>query len=144
MFDGRLAENFKLTTGTWVTVGKLRTALVSAVGVLTDAVIAGHDRDYVAALAWVDAEAAASRCPGGAPALRAHVAGALAELNRGAGSAARIKRLVVLDEPPSIDAGEITDKGYINQRGVLERRAQDVARLFADPVHDTVITPAEP
>jgi feruloyl-CoA synthase len=144
MFDGRLAENFKLTTGTWVTVGRLRTALVSAVGVLTDAVIAGHDRDYVAALAWVDAEAAASRCPGGAPALRAHVAGALAELNRGAGSAARIKRLVVLDEPPSIDAGEITDKGYINQRGVLERRAQDVARLFADPVHDTVITPAEP
>lgn len=62
MFDGRLAEDFKLATGTWVTVGKLRTALVSATGVLTDAVICGHDRDYAAALAWVNQTEARRVC----------------------------------------------------------------------------------
>ena len=62
MFDGRLGEDFKLATGTWVTVGRLRTALVSAAGVLRDAVIAGHDGDYVAALAWVDPAEARRVC----------------------------------------------------------------------------------
>ena len=62
MFDGRLSEDFKLATGTWVTVGRLRTALVSAAGVLRDAVIAGHDGDYVAALAWVDPAEARRVC----------------------------------------------------------------------------------
>jgi feruloyl-CoA synthase len=78
----------------------------------------------------------------GDPALRAHLAERLTEMNRGAGSAHRIQRLLLLATPPDIDAGEITDKGYINQRVVLQRRDADVGRLFAEPVADDVITPA--
>jgi feruloyl-CoA synthase len=147
MFDGRLAEDFKLMSGTWVTVGKLRTALLSATRVLTDAVIAGHDRDRVGALAWVSLDEA-RRLPGcgdadpADPALRAHLAERLAEFNEGAGSASRVERLLLLTDPPSMDAGEITDKGYVNQRAVLERRADLVARLFAQPPDASVITPA--
>ncbi len=73
------------------------------------------------------------------PRLRAHLAAALARLNAGAGSAGRVERLLLLDEPPSMDAGEITDKGYVNQRAVLEQRAGAVARLFAEPPGDAVI-----
>jgi feruloyl-CoA synthase len=145
MFDGRLAEDFKLLSGTWVTVGRLRTSLVSAAGVLTDAVIAGHDGAYAAALAWVNAAEARRVCgvdgdvPLDHPALRAHLAAALDRLNGGAGSASRLERLLLLEEPPDMDAGEITDKGYVNQRAVLERRAGHVARLFADPPDAAVI-----
>jgi feruloyl-CoA synthase len=146
MFDGRLAEDFKLMSGTFVTVGRLRTALISAAGgVLTDAVIAGHDGPYPAALAWVNREEARRACGAEAlddPALRARLGAALAALNDGAGSAARIERLLVLEEPPDLDAGEITDKGYVNQRAVLERRADLVARLLADPPDAAVIVPA--
>src|SRR4051794_15732260 len=131
MFDGRLAEDFKLTTGTFVHVGKLRTGLVSAAGVLTDAVICGHDREYVAALAWLNTE--------DSPGVRARLAETLAQLNEGAGSALRIERLLVLATPPDIDAGEITDKGYINQRAVLRCRAADVERLYAAPPPADVI-----
>jgi feruloyl-CoA synthase len=148
MFDGRLAEDFKLTSGTWVTVGRVRTALVSAAaGVLTDAVIAGHDGAYVAALAWVNQAEAKRVCDVHGdvslddPQLRQHLARALARLNAGAGSASRIERLLLLAEPPSLDAGEITDKGYLNQRRVLQRRAAEVARLLDEPVDPTVILP---
>jgi feruloyl-CoA synthase len=139
MFDGRLAEDFKLLSGTWVTVGRMRTSLVSAAGVLTDAVIAGHDREYAAALAWVNQGEARRVCGVegdvalDAPALRAHLADALARVNAGAGSASRVERLLLLEEPPNMDAGEITDKGYVNQRAVLERRRGHVERLFAEP-----------
>jgi feruloyl-CoA synthase len=138
MFDGRIAENFKLLTGTWVAVGALRTRLLSIAGVLSDAVIAGQDAEYVAALAWVN-QAEASRDEA---TLREHLASALARLNADAGSAGRIERLLLLSEPPSLDAGEITDKGYLNQRACLERRAADVDRLYADPPGPEVITPA--
>jgi feruloyl-CoA synthase len=136
-FDGRLAENFKLVTGTWVVAGHVRTTLISEAGVLRDAVIAGHDREYVAALAWLDPQAAGRLCgtdgdpPLDHPALARHLAQCLARLNRDGGSATRVERLLLLAEPPSMDAGEITDKGYINQRAVLARRADDVGRLFA-------------
>ena len=148
MFDGRLSEDFKLTSGTWVTVGRLRTALVSAAGVLRDAVIAGHDGDYVAALAWVDPAEARRVCgadedpPLDDPALREHLVRALETLNDGAGSAGRIERLLLLETPPSLDAGEITDKGYVNQRRVLDLRAEDVARLLAEPPGASVIAAA--
>ena len=148
MFDGRLSEDFKLMSGTWVTVGRLRTALVSAAGVLRDAVIAGHDGEYVAALAWVDPAEARRVCgadedlPLDDPALREHLARALETLNDGAGSAGRIERLLLLETPPSLDAGEITDKGYVSQRRVLDLRAQDVARLLAEPPGASVITAA--
>jgi feruloyl-CoA synthase len=149
MFDGRLAEDFKLANGTFVRVGRLRIALVSAAGgVLADAVIAGHDGPYAAALAWLDAGEARRACGSDGdvapsdPRLRAHLAAALSRLNDGAGSAARIERLLLLDTPPDMDAGEITDKGYVNQRAVLERRAAAVERLLADPPDPAVILPA--
>src|SRR4051812_22616554 len=140
LFDGRLSEDFKLVTGTWVHVGKVRGALVAAAGVLSDAVIAGHDREQVGALAWVNT-AEAERASLDGRALREHLGQALAELNAEAGSAARVERLLLLDEPPSVDAGEITDKGYVNQRAVLARRSRDIERLFAEPVDEAVITP---
>ncbi|HEX4280348.1 MAG TPA: feruloyl-CoA synthase [Solirubrobacteraceae bacterium] len=138
MFDGRIAENFKLLTGTWVAVGSLRTRLLSAAGVLSDAVIAGQDAEYVAALAWVNQAEAQSD----GVALREHLSQALAELNQDSGSASRVERLLLLETPPSLDAGEITDKGYLNQRRCLECRARDIARLYADPPGPEVITPA--
>src|SRR4051794_25533893 len=148
MFDGRLAEDFKLATGTFVRVGAVRPALLSAAGVLRDAVIAGHDGSFAAALAWLDADEARRACgiDGDValddPALRAHLAAALRRLNERAGSAGRIERLLLLAEPPDMDAGEITDKGYVNQRAVLERRAADVARLLADSPDPAVIVAA--
>jgi feruloyl-CoA synthase len=137
-FDGRIAENFKLLTGTWVAAGSLRTRLVSAAGVLSDAVICGQDAEYVAAMAWVNQVEAGDLT--GAE-LREHLARALARLNAGAGSAARIERLLLLESPPSLDAGEITDKGYLNQRRCLECRADEVARLYAEPPGPDVIAP---
>ena len=149
VFDGRLAEDFKLATGTWVAVGKLRTTLVSeAGGVLRDAVIAGHDRDYAAALAWIDQSEARRLCDADADValdderLNRHLAACLKRLNAVAGSASRIERLVLLDAPPDLDAGEITDKGYINQRAVLDRRDDAVQRLLATAPGPGVITPA--
>jgi feruloyl-CoA synthase len=139
LFDGRIAENFKLITGTWVAVGTLRTRLLSTAGLLQDAVICGQDAEYASALAWVNQSETRDLA---ADELRERVAQALARLNAGAGSASRIERLLLLEKPPSLDAGEITDKGYLNQRRCLECRASDVARLYADPPDPEVITPA--
>jgi feruloyl-CoA synthase len=148
MFDGRIAENFKLLTGTWVAVGTLRTRLLSAAGVLSDAVICGHDTEYVAAVAWVNQAEARKRFGGEQdvplddPRLVEHLSRALTTLNDALGSASRIQRLLLLESPPSLDAGEITDKGYLNQRRCLERRAADIAALYAEPPGERVITPA--
>jgi feruloyl-CoA synthase len=149
-FDGRTAEDFKLTSGTWVNTGQLRIGLVSACGgLLLDAVIAGHDRSFVSALAWINlAEAGriagemAPAVPHTVPAIREVISGALTMLNAGAGSAARIERLVLLAEPAALDQGEITDKGYINQAKVLERRAAAVERLYTEPLMADIILPA--
>ncbi|HEX6678241.1 MAG TPA: hypothetical protein VF486_24890 [Actinomycetes bacterium] len=73
------------------------------------------------------------------PSIRAALAGALERLNRGAGSSQRVARLLIVEEPPSLDAGEITDKGYVNQRATLQRRQDLVERLFAEPPHPDVI-----
>ncbi len=147
-FDGRIAENFKLLTGTWVAAGTLRTAFLSAAGVLGDAVVCGHDGPYIAAMAWVNQAEARKLVGGDADVplddarLREHLASALANLNAGAGSASRVERLLLLSEPPSLDAGEITDKGYVNQRACLARRAADIARLYAEAPDAGIITPA--
>lgn len=148
MFDGRIAENFKLLTGTWVAVGSVRTRLLSAADVLSDAVICGHNAEYVAAVAWVN-QAEARKLAGSDddvplddPKLRGHLAKALAEANDELGSASRIARLLLLAAPPSLDAGEITDKGYLNQRRCLECRAAEVTRLYAPEPDPEIITPA--
>ena len=151
-FDGRIAEDFKLSTGTWVSVGTLRPALLSAAeGLLQDAVLAGHDRDFVAALGWLNQAHARSLAHAGDqadahalahdPAIREALAGALCRLNPGSGSSARVARLLLVDEPPSLDGGEITDKGYLNQRAVLRRRRVLVERLLAEPLDPEVMTP---
>jgi len=148
VFDGRIAEDFKLQTGTWVWVGPLRMRLLSEARVLTDAVLCGQDSEYVGALAWVNQAEARKVCGSDAdvslddPRLRDHLARALSSLNSDHGSAQRVERLLLLATPPSLDAGEITDKGYINQRACLRCRAADVERLYAPEPEAAIITPA--
>src|SRR6202035_1686700 len=152
IFDGRLAEDFKLLSGTWVHVGALRVALLAAASpALQDAVIAGADRADIALLCWLNAagcqkligESAATTLPELArhPTVRAHVSQALASWNAAhPGSSERVARVLLLTDLPSIDANEITDKGYINQRLALERRAADVARLYkATPDNEVIV-----
>ena len=128
VFDGRVAEDFKLSSGTWVHVGALRVRLIAAGDpLIQDAVITGHDRDQVGALVFLSA--AAKDLP--AEELRARLGKALKTLSQEGGSSTHPTRLLVMSEPPSIDANEITDKGYMNQRAVLERRAALVERLYS-------------
>lgn len=129
VFNGRVAEDFKLTTGTWVSVGTLRVRVVSALAPLAqDVVITGHDRDEVGVLVFPTPDAA--RMPGADLADR--IAAALRELKGAGGGSSQVPaRALVLAEPPSADAGEITDKGYINQGAVLRRRADAVQQLYA-------------
>jgi feruloyl-CoA synthase len=141
VFDGRIAEDFKLTTGTWVHVGSLRTQLVAAAAPLVqDAVVAGLDRDTIGLLIFLSPAACQAAFPGVSsadlashPALRERLVEALRAHNRdNPGSSHRVARASILTEPPSIDAGEITDKGYLNQRAVLTRRAALVEALYGD------------
>src|SRR5262249_46487229 len=140
-FTGRIAEDFKLGTGTWVNVAAVKAGLLAAAGgVLQDCVVTGHDRLYVAALAWLNPVAAArlvdGHGPGVGPArVGAHLAECLATLNAAAGSSRRVERLLLLTEPARLDAGEITDKGYVNQRATLTRRADLVEALYTDAPH---------
>jgi feruloyl-CoA synthase len=131
VFDGRVAEDFKLTTGTWVHAGVVRLRLIAAADPLVqDAVITGHDRAEVGALVFPSPAAARELSP---DALRQALRRALASLAaESGGSSTHPVRVLVATEPPSIDANEITDKGYLNQRAVLERRAALVERLYSD------------
>src|SRR3954469_5864578 len=126
VFDGRVVEDFKLTTGTFVSVGNLRVrALAAASPLLQDAVVCGHDREYVALLAWPNPGAAQEIHGSDAPLeelvrsprLAEHVRGRFAAHNEeNPGSSTRIERVILMAEPASMDANEITDKGYVNQR----------------------------
>jgi feruloyl-CoA synthase len=142
VFDGRLAEDFKLTTGTWVAVGVLRIGVLAAASpALQDAVIAGENRDAIGMLAWLNA-AGCCRLIGRdvplpelarQPAVREHVAAAITRWNADhPGSSLRIARVLLLPDTPSIDANEITDKGYVNQRAAIEFRRRDIDMLYAD------------
>ena len=137
VFNGRVAEDFKLTTGTWVSVGTLRLSLVTALAPLAqDAVITGHDRTEVGALLFL------SEAARGLPEaeLLAQLDEKLAALAaQGGGSSQVPRRLLVLPDAPSMAAGEITDKGYINQRMVLERRAAEVKVLHEVSNHPRLI-----
>jgi len=151
LFDGRIAEDFKLSTGTWVSVGPLRARLVDHfVPYVRDVVFAGADRDAIAALVFPDVEAC--RKLGGlspaaspaeiveAPAVRAKFAGLLAKFAAASsGSSTRVDRAILMANPPSMDKGEMTDKGSINQRAVLKNRAALVDELYATPLSSQVI-----
>ncbi|MBC5765431.1 feruloyl-CoA synthase [Ramlibacter albus] len=128
-FDGRVAEDFKLMSGTWVSVGTLRIKVVTALAPhAADVVITGHDREEVGLLVFPTPQAKALP----ADELRAHIRGGLQKLAaEGLGSSQTPACAIVQDEPPSADAGEITDKGYINQRAVLVRRSADVEALHS-------------
>ena len=130
VFDGRVAEDFKLSTGTWVHVGAVRIKLITAGNpIIQDAVITGHDRDEVGALVFINPAATKNMAP---EAIRARIAEALKALAaEPGGSSMHPVRALVMTEPPSIDANEITDKGYMNQRAVLEKRAALVEHLYA-------------
>ncbi|MDE2275710.1 MAG: AMP-binding protein, partial [Burkholderiales bacterium] len=137
VFDGRVAEDFKLGSGTWVSVGTLRLKLVSALAPhAQDAVITGHDRSEIGALVFLGE--AGRALP--APQLAARVRQALRALkDEGAGSSQTPTRVLLLPDAPSAAAGEITDKGYVNQRQVLMRRAAEVSALYAVPADPRVI-----
>jgi feruloyl-CoA synthase len=142
-FAGRLVEDFKLLTGTWVRTGATRiAAITNCAPLVRDAVVCGHDREFIGVLAWPDEKA----CRALDPALAAlpladlvchpRVVAALAErlaLAPAAGTSEDIKRAMLMAEPPSIDANEIADKGYVNQAATRARRAALVEALYQDP-----------
>jgi feruloyl-CoA synthase len=150
-FDGRVSEDFKLMSGTWVAVGNLRVDSLGATSpAIQDAVVAGHDRNDICLLAWPNLPAcqALAGLPDGTPPaeiithqnVRKHISDTLAAHNkRAGGSSRRIKRVLLMLDPANIDANEITDKGYINQRSCLENRADLVTKLYADDVPPEVI-----
>lgn len=143
-FAGRLSEEFKLASGTWVRATTLRTRLIDALQpYVRDLVIAAPDRPFLGALLWLDATACAEA--GGPAVWRPALQRLLAAFNRrpegrSGGSSLNVQRLLVLDEPPSAEAGEVTDKRSLNSRRILEHRAAEVARLYAEPIDPDVIT----
>ncbi|MFN0110951.1 MAG: feruloyl-CoA synthase [Blastocatellia bacterium] len=148
-FAGRLAEEFKLNSGTWVHTGALRVKAVAELApVAQDIVITGHDRDEIGFLIFPNLAGCRSLCDKldereelfTAASVRDCVRAGLQRLKAdGGGSSTYAARAMFLEEPPSIDAGEITDKGYINQLAVLERRAELVERLYEDSMTEDVI-----
>jgi feruloyl-CoA synthase len=157
LFDGRLAEDFKLATGSWVSVGPLRAAFIAHFAPLVrDVVFAGPDRDEITALVFPDLDA----CRKAAPNLAAdtpseallgdarltsafgHLLDAFAAAASGASN--RVTRAVLLTEPPSLDVGEMTDKGSINQRAVLAHRSNLIEALYAKAPPSYVIVAQAP
>jgi feruloyl-CoA synthase len=150
-FDGRIAEDFKLASGTWVSVGPLRARFIAACAPLVrDVVIAGINRDELSALVILDLDGCRLLNPNLAAddvfaaandaAVRAAIRERLEKLLASAtGSSTRITRAVLFDAPLSIDRGEVTDKGSINQRAVLEHRADLIEELYAMPPSPRVI-----
>jgi feruloyl-CoA synthase len=151
VFAGRVVEDFKLTTGTFVHVGSLRTdAIAAATPVVQDALVAGQDRPYVGLLAWPNLHACRQIAgdPDASyedivkhPEVLSCLKRGLQAHNEATGGASsmRIARAILMVEPASIDGNELTDKGYINQRAGLERRAALVQRLYADPPGEDVM-----
>ena len=157
-FHGRIAEDFKLSTGTWVRVGPLRARLLAALGDLVhDVAIAGPDRDFVAVLIFPNADACRAACDLASrdlplvelirsPALAARIRCALEEMARNsAGLSTTVTRAMLMTQPPSIDAQETTEKGSINQKAVLANRAALVELLYAEqPPVDVIEVRAGP
>ena len=144
-FAGRVAEDFKLMSGTWVRVGMLLVEILAAAApVLQFALVTGHDRAYVGILGWPNIAGCKKLCenldenvsPGELltrPEVECHLRKALTQFNtEQQGSSSRIGRIMLMSEPPDSDANEITDKGYINQRASLQRRQALVEQLYAE------------
>ena len=152
LFDGRVAENFKLLTGTWVAAGMLRLDVLSAAApLIQDAAVTGMDQEWVGLLAFPniaackaaigpEAEPMAPDAVVRHPKLHVALKAKLAAYNAAhPGSSQRVARVLLMTEPPNIDAGEITDKGYLNQRAILARRAALVERLYSEMPSDDVV-----
>jgi feruloyl-CoA synthase len=153
LFDGRIAEDFKLATGTWVSVGPLRAKIIGHFApFVRDAVITGADRDDVGMLLLPDMEQCRNLCvglPDDAPDIQVLRHPSVLEEMHGllrsfaahaTGSANKVVRLGFLETPPDLDAGEITDKGSLNQRAILRLRADLVDALYADTPPAHVVT----
>jgi feruloyl-CoA synthase len=151
VFAGRLAEEFKLSTGTWVSAGHLRAQVVQACDpLLADVLVCGEGRDYLAVLAWPRLDACrklAGTDPSATPqevldqpAVRERILESLRRHNAAnPASSTRVRRFAFLPEPPSVDAHEVSDKGTINQSLALRRRVADVERLYAEPAGPSVL-----
>jgi feruloyl-CoA synthase len=149
-FAGRLAEEFKLGSGTWVAGGELRTQLLRALSPwVSELVIAGDGQASIGLLAWLNRaaverdfgiDAAASLEDAGAAPLRAALAERLDAHNAAhPGASTRVRRCLLLAEPPNVGAHELSDKGTVNRSAVLARRAEAVERLYAEPADASVI-----
>jgi len=158
LFDGRFSEDFKLATGTWVSVGPLRARILSFFApFVRDVVITGHDRDDVGMMIFADVEACCALCSpdslragaGAGSGLASDILRHMAVRERfrdllaafaaeATGSSNRVSRAILLEEPPSLDAREITDKGSLNQRAVLEHRAAMVEELYGSRNSDLI------
>jgi feruloyl-CoA synthase len=151
VFDGRVTEDFKLNSGTWVSTGTLRAQAVAAASpLIQDCVVCGQDKEFVGLLAWPNMAAAREICGDkqhetpeeilGSPKVVAFVKEKFAAFNAASsGTSGRIKRVLLMTEPPSVDGNEITDKGYVNQRATLERRKILVDLLYENPPAKGVI-----
>jgi len=153
VFDGRLNEDFKMSSGTWVRVGPLRMRLLTHFGVLVqDVVIAGPDREFPTALFFPALEMCRKLCAGLLPSAQAAEVLEQPDVrvvfqerldsfaSASTGSSTRIERAILLDTPPSIEVQEITDKGSINQKAVLGNRAALVEDLYREPIPAHVLT----
>jgi feruloyl-CoA synthase len=139
VFDGRLSENFKLTSGTFVNAGALRVAALSAIGgAAADAVVCGESRSGVGLLIFLNSPFCAALA--GEAAVREAIVSGLRRHNQAAaGAAERVARALILPDAPHAPSGEVTDKGYINQTLARRRRAAEVERLFAHRADPDVI-----
>jgi feruloyl-CoA synthase len=145
-FTGRISENFKLANGTWVAIGNMRAAILAATrGVLLDIVVAGENREACALLCWLnpteaariaDAPASDLTCD---PRVIEFLRRRLREYNEAVGSSEKICSFCLLKDPPSLAAGEITDKAYVNQRAVLKHRAEQAERLYLNEADAAVV-----
>lgn len=151
VFNGRVVEDFKLSTGTWVSAGQLRLkALAAADGLLRDCLVAGLDQNFVSLLGWPNEEAC-RKITGQSdmsveemvesPEIQGLLRERLAAFNvENPGSSTRVARAILMVEPPNMDAGEITDKGYINQALSLSRRDDLVQKIYTDqPGNDVIV-----
>lgn len=145
-FTGRISENFKLANGTWVSIGNMRAAILAATrGVLLDIVVAGENRESCSLLCWLNPTEAAriSKAPAADltcdPLVLQFLKARFQEYNETVGSSERVCSFSVCKDPPSLAAGEITDKAYVNQRAVLKNRSEQIERLYCNGASQDVI-----